>query len=88
MTEFGGEELFDCDQITAQILLGQVLPIIDDREVMGEISLEQFVKNIDLLSTYEPAIRHYADFNTEGGADVDTYDALMQTLAFGEIIYG
>lgn len=88
ITDFGNDELFECDRQTAQILLGQVLPIVDNREIIGEISLERFVKNIDLLDTYEPAIRHYADFIVEGGADLDTYDALMQTLAFGEIVYG
>lgn len=78
--------MFFCDVLTAQILLGEVVAIVDNRERVGEVSMEQFVKNSDLV--HSPAYaRFYADLVADN-ADMETYDVLMQVLAFGEVIYG
>lgn len=78
----------DCrEDIWEHILLGGgSITIIDpEDEKTYEVDLKAFEKGFKLFMLNEP--RHYGDLMNECG-DFYTADALLQTIVFGEVVYG
>lgn len=68
------------------ILNGGAITIIDPEEDKSyEVNLKAFEKGFKLFMLNEP--RHYGDLMSESG-DFYTADALLQTIVFGEVVYG
>lgn len=78
----------DCaEDIWADVLLNGGYLVIEDNEdgKVYKVGLDDFVKGFKLFMLNEP--RHYADMMAEEG-DFWTYNAYLQTILFGEVIYG
>ena len=75
------------EDVWEHILLGGgSITIIDVEEDKSyEVNLKAFEKGFKRFMFDEP--RHYGDLMTERG-DFYTADALLQTIVFGEVVYG
>ena len=74
------------DKLADILLNGHAIKVVDNEEG-GEysMSLNDIVKGFKRLMFDEP--RHYADIMTDE-ADLWSWDALLQIIIFGEVIYG
>ena len=78
----------DCaEDVWADVLLNGGYLAVEDNEdgAIYKVGLEDLVKGFKIFMLNEP--RHYADMMTDNG-DLWTYNSYLQTILFGEVVYG